>query len=100
MFFKEIIILIPNSWNTEVYYDDSLIKSSDSRIKNSTWESIENADILIENWDYSTNEIPFVVNYASKCGQTGDSIIFPSKFFSYPDRSNKLFGSMTNVYFY
>lgn len=76
-----------------------MVKSSGSRIKNSTWESFENADIVIENWDHSTNEIPFVVNFASKCGEQGDSIIFPSKFFLDTDRSNTLFGSLSNVYF-
>lgn len=96
MYFREIKIVIPNSWSLE-YYDDSNVDLYNGMLPNATWETYERADICVENRDMFTIDTPFVSNYASNCGETGLFINLTPEYFLNKYRSLRLFGPNSNL---
>lgn len=97
MYFREITIVIPSSWKVENYYDSYNTENYDGILQNATWETYDRADFCIENRDLYTIDTPFVVNYATKCGETASHINLTPEYFLEKVRSNRLFGPYANV---
>ena len=97
MYFKEIIILIPSTWKLETYYDDYNHDHYDNRINNATWETFNRADICIENRREDIIDIPFVVNYNTKCGQSSLHMHFTPEYFLNEKRAILSYGPYENV---
>jgi hypothetical protein len=88
---------VPSSWKLDHYYDDFNVNSFDGRLPNTTWESYDRADFCIEERDDFTIDIPFVVNYASNCGDQSSHINLTPDYFSHKNRAHKLYGPYANV---
>ena len=97
VYFKQIIILIPNTWRLDHYFDDFNTNSFDGRLPNTTWESYDRADFCIEERDDFTIDIPFVVNYAAVCGETASHINLTPDYLTHRSRAEKLYGPYANV---
>jgi hypothetical protein len=85
-YFKEITILIPNTWKLSYFNNKQILYS--------TWETIDKADICIEKRDYS---IPFVLNYAGECGESGLHVHLTVDYLLNQKRSLHMHGSYKNV---
>ena len=67
------------------------------KLLNATWQSYDVADFCIEERDDFTIEIPFVVNYAANCGESGSNINLTPDYFLNKNRATKFFGPYSNV---
>jgi hypothetical protein len=98
VYFREVVIVIPSTWNLEHYYDDFSQQNFDGKIPNATWESFDRGDFCIENRDLTSLDTPFVVNYANDCGgQAASHISLTPDYFLNKNRANKFYGSYANV---
>jgi hypothetical protein len=66
-------------------------------LPNTTWESYDRADFCVEERDDFTIDIPFVVNYASNCGEQASHVKLTPDYFRHKNRVNKLYGPYANV---
>ena len=98
-YFKEIIILVPNTWSLENYNDDfsNTNEYYETTINNATWENYDRADICIESRSPEVIDTPYVVNYATGCGEPGMHLHFTPEFFINKNRAIYTFGPYDNV---
>ena len=85
-YFKEISILIPNTWKLSFF--------NKKPIQHSSWETVDNADICIEQ---RVETAPFVLNYAGECGESGMHMHLAVDYLLNEKRSVKKYGSFRNV---
>lgn len=89
---------MPSTWSLESYDDDfSSNDYYDNKISNATWEDYDRADICIESRSSSVLDTPYVVNYASGCGEPSLHLHFTPQYFLNKERAIYTFGRYDNV---
>lgn len=97
-YFKEITILVPNTWQLDSYADDfSEQNYYENKIQNATWENFDRADICIESRSSEVIDTPYVVNYATGCGEPALHLHFTPEYFLNEQRALYTFGPYSNV---
>ena len=91
---------MPNTWQLDTHAHESSESGEHTAahsIENATWESFERADICIESRSAQVLDTPYVVNYATGCGEPALHLHFTPEYFVRAQRALHTFGPYGNV---